>query len=410
MGESSCVTCGECVAACPTGALINKPIHDVPIRPREELKSVDSVCPYCGVGCALTYHVDEERNAIVVRRGPRAAGQPQPAVREGPLRVRLRRIPQRLTVPLIRREELLPEGRALGRRQGRGRAAGASPAAWSTTTRSCRTSARRAGRRRSTSRRRRLKQSTRARPGRDRGLRLGEVLQRGGLPLPEADPRGLRHEQRRPLHAPLPRLERRRAVRGRRLGRGLDDLRRHHQRRRRDHGGHEHDGEPPGRVLVLQAGAAARDEADRRRPAARADRRPRRHLLPDQAGHRRGVLQRRHARDHPPRAGRPRVHRRARRRTTASWPRRSRTTRPSGRRRSAASTPTRSARSRGSGARPSAASHLLGHGHLPAHDRHGQRALPDRPVLDHRPRRPARHRACTRCAGRTTSRAPPTRA
>ena len=41
---------------------------------------------------------------------------------------------------------------------------------------------------------------------RDRRLRLGQVLQRGGLPLPEADPRGLRHEQRRPLHAPLPRL------------------------------------------------------------------------------------------------------------------------------------------------------------------------------------------------------------
>ena len=32
MGESTCVTCGECVAACPTGALVNKPIRDVPIR------------------------------------------------------------------------------------------------------------------------------------------------------------------------------------------------------------------------------------------------------------------------------------------------------------------------------------------------------------------------------------------
>ena len=36
--------------------------------------------------------------------------------------------------------------------------------------------------------------------------------------------------------------------------------------------------------------------------------------------------------------------------------------------------------------------HLLGHGHLPAHDGHRQRPLPDRDVLDHRPRRPARHR------------------
>ena len=74
MGESSCVTCGECVAACPTGALVNKPIHDVPIRPREELEQVDSVCPYCGVGCALTYHVDRERNAIVFAEGREQPG------------------------------------------------------------------------------------------------------------------------------------------------------------------------------------------------------------------------------------------------------------------------------------------------------------------------------------------------
>ena len=64
MGSSTCVTCGECVAACPTGALTNKPLHDIPIRPRAELDAVDTVCPYCGVGCALTYYVDRERGAI----------------------------------------------------------------------------------------------------------------------------------------------------------------------------------------------------------------------------------------------------------------------------------------------------------------------------------------------------------
>ncbi|MFQ5426905.1 MAG: 2Fe-2S iron-sulfur cluster-binding protein, partial [Gaiellales bacterium] len=68
MGESSCVSCGECVAACPTGALLNKPIT-VPLRPRQELEQVDTVCPYCGVGCALTYHVDREENAIVFADG-----------------------------------------------------------------------------------------------------------------------------------------------------------------------------------------------------------------------------------------------------------------------------------------------------------------------------------------------------
>jgi formate dehydrogenase major subunit len=69
MGDSSCVTCGECVAACPTGELTNKPLHNIPIRPRAELEAVDSVCPYCGVGCALTYHVDRQRGA------PGGAGQ-----------------------------------------------------------------------------------------------------------------------------------------------------------------------------------------------------------------------------------------------------------------------------------------------------------------------------------------------
>ena len=74
MGESSCVTCGECVAACPTGALVNKPIAGVPIKPREDLDQVESVCPYCGVGCALTYHVDRERSAISFAEGRDAAG------------------------------------------------------------------------------------------------------------------------------------------------------------------------------------------------------------------------------------------------------------------------------------------------------------------------------------------------
>jgi formate dehydrogenase major subunit len=123
MGESSCVTCGECVAACPTGALVNKPIRNVPIRPRSELKSVDTVCPYCGVGCALTYHVDEERNAISF-----AEGRDQPGS-QGRLCVKGRygwdyaSSPQRLTTPLIRREDSYPKGPLSGdvRGEGKGR-------------------------------------------------------------------------------------------------------------------------------------------------------------------------------------------------------------------------------------------------------------------------------------------------
>jgi formate dehydrogenase major subunit len=129
MGASSCVTCGECVSACPTGALTNKAINGVPIRPREELDRVDSVCPYCGVGCALTYNVDRERGAIVF-----AEGRDQPGS-QGRLCVKGRygwdyaASPQRLTVPLIRVDSAYPKGPLSAdvrgeRRNGKGRKPG----------------------------------------------------------------------------------------------------------------------------------------------------------------------------------------------------------------------------------------------------------------------------------------------
>jgi len=67
MGDSTCVACGECVQACPTGALM--PANDVGLV--EADKKVDSVCPYCGVGCLLTYHVKEGKLLRVDgREGP----------------------------------------------------------------------------------------------------------------------------------------------------------------------------------------------------------------------------------------------------------------------------------------------------------------------------------------------------
>jgi formate dehydrogenase major subunit len=72
MGDSTCVTCGECVQACPTGAL--SPGNGSALV--EADKKVDSGCPYCGVGCQLTYHVKDNRIIRVTGRdGPSNHGR-----------------------------------------------------------------------------------------------------------------------------------------------------------------------------------------------------------------------------------------------------------------------------------------------------------------------------------------------
>jgi predicted molibdopterin-dependent oxidoreductase YjgC len=60
--ESACVYCGNCIAVCPTGALM--PSSEFDLRQAEtwdesRQTEVDTVCPYCGVGCNLTLHVQD---------------------------------------------------------------------------------------------------------------------------------------------------------------------------------------------------------------------------------------------------------------------------------------------------------------------------------------------------------------
>jgi predicted molibdopterin-dependent oxidoreductase YjgC len=60
--ESACVYCGNCIAVCPTGALMAKDEYDLrqagEWKPDEQTVT-DTICPYCGVGCTLTLHVQD---------------------------------------------------------------------------------------------------------------------------------------------------------------------------------------------------------------------------------------------------------------------------------------------------------------------------------------------------------------
>ncbi len=115
MGQSSCVACGECVQACPTGALMPK----TQIGSQRVDKKVDSVCPFCGVGCQLTYQIKDKRIVSVEGRdGPANHGR---LCVKGRFGFDYAHHPQRLTQPLVRRDGVAKDP-ALLERLSRGEA------------------------------------------------------------------------------------------------------------------------------------------------------------------------------------------------------------------------------------------------------------------------------------------------
>src|SRR6188768_460850 len=97
MGDSTCVACGECVQACPTGALMPK----TQVGSQVVDKKVDSVCPFCGVGCLLTYNV--KGNEIVSVDGRDGPANHNRLCVKGRFGFDYVHHPQRLTKPLIRK-------------------------------------------------------------------------------------------------------------------------------------------------------------------------------------------------------------------------------------------------------------------------------------------------------------------
>ncbi len=98
MGESSCVGCGECVQACPTGALLEKTVVGNSKVDRE----VNSVCPFCGVGCQLTFKIRDDK--ILYAEGRDGPANEERLCIKGRFGFDYIHNPERLTVPLIRKE------------------------------------------------------------------------------------------------------------------------------------------------------------------------------------------------------------------------------------------------------------------------------------------------------------------
>ncbi|MEQ8354409.1 MAG: formate dehydrogenase subunit alpha [Kiloniellaceae bacterium] len=104
MGQSTCVACGECVQACPTGALMEANLLDEKgTRTGYADRTVDTLCPYCGVGCQTTVHVKDDKILYIDGRdGP--ANEKRLCVK-GRFGWDYIYSPHRLTKPMIRRDD-----------------------------------------------------------------------------------------------------------------------------------------------------------------------------------------------------------------------------------------------------------------------------------------------------------------
>ena len=106
MGLSTCVSCGECVQACPTGALYEKSLMDSTATRRSVQgfdKVVDTLCPFCGVGCQTKVAVKDNR--IVQVDGRNGFANENRLCVKGRFGFDYVMSPDRLTKPLIRRDD-----------------------------------------------------------------------------------------------------------------------------------------------------------------------------------------------------------------------------------------------------------------------------------------------------------------
>ncbi len=101
MGQSTCVACGECVQACPTGALMPAAyLDEAQTRVVFPDREVNSLCPYCGVGCQVSYKVKSEK--VIYAEGRDGPANHNRLCVKGRFGFDYIHHPHRLTQPLIR--------------------------------------------------------------------------------------------------------------------------------------------------------------------------------------------------------------------------------------------------------------------------------------------------------------------
>jgi len=104
MAASSCVFCGTCVSACPTGALTEKPMRDTGL-PDEKVKTT---CPFCGVGCNFDLNVKDGKVVGVTSNASSVVNGRLLCVK-GRFGTDYVHSPDRLTAPLIKKDGVFTE-------------------------------------------------------------------------------------------------------------------------------------------------------------------------------------------------------------------------------------------------------------------------------------------------------------
>ncbi len=104
--ESPCTFCGQCIQACPTGALMDKKMLGK--AKVEEVEKVKTICPFCGTGCGIELNVADGKVIGVTPDWDSPVSQGSLCVK-GQFGIGFINSPDRLTMPLIRKDGVLTE-------------------------------------------------------------------------------------------------------------------------------------------------------------------------------------------------------------------------------------------------------------------------------------------------------------